>query len=130
MQMWWKNGENRMKKLIDLKWELLMIKVRIWSLELRVKTALRIFFNCRRGYHHISPKSLKIVNSRYDKKKKRRVEKCIINAHWLACRDCGTLFFKDKKEKQKYSNYQDKRNKQMNKIVDRIEANKVVKDES
>ena len=56
--------------------------------------------------------------SRYDKKKKRRVEKCIINAHWLACRDCGTLFFKDKKEKQKYSNYQDKRNKQMNKIVE------------
>jgi len=72
------------------------------------------WFYCRRGWHKLRPNSLRVTKhvGTYN-------ERCVIDAHWLECIICETLFFKDKKERDKYARYQAREKHRMHELFKR-----------
>ena len=101
----------------EINWKFTMLKVRYWGLEMEIKGALRRLFHCRKGHHHMMPKSLRIEKSMRTKKGMR----CTLDLQWLECRDCGYSFFANLKDKKKWLNHFGRERRNFKKMMDFID---------
>lgn len=91
----------KITKWEDFKIELYMLKIKCSMLKTSITRSINRFFNCRKGYHCLNKKFI-------------RIEKNMIyyvDIEYLGCKNCDYLFFASDRDKQKLLNYQEKERK-------------------
>lgn len=113
-----KKESTQRKKKIDIGFEIFLLRTKAFILFVEVRNRFRRFIYCRRGYHRLVPNSLKVQTNFLDDITRKRVSKCLIDASWLECPYCKTLFFDNDDERRKYDRYQDMKKKQRERMFD------------
>jgi len=99
-----KNKKSFLRRLDD---KIFLYKVRFMMWKLNTRTAWLKWLHCNRGYHKLTPESLRIEKST----KIIGVMRCTFDMRWLRCINCNLLFFNSKKDREKYKRHMEKEEK-------------------
>ena len=99
----------------EIKWKAYMLKLHEQLLISDTITTILKIKHCNKGFHHMKPDYLTVQKSTKNKK-----YRTIINVKFFECEVCGLKRFHNKKDKDKYEAYFQKKKKEWNKIFTKL----------